>query len=323
MNALIPSIEAKIDKKLKSLQLSPQITPRSFFKKHTDSKHRYFSPCKNQEGNLFAFYARCQNNENAKKKFVQEINFLNSIKETKLLINDSIPKIIKWRRENDFEWMFREYVKGKALGSNTKLAFPPQRKTINQLVLLISEIKKIKLKQSSNLKLKKFAFKNYLSESLHTDLSKKKIVSSSLSKKLIKNINSVMPLLKKENHYISQGDLNLGNIIIDGKNNPWLIDWELIHLNNFAYDIGYLWAHLWEAKKEFRQKLIPEYIKYLNKNELLKFKKLLPIVVSYLSLGEIYIQHSKEKKMKLKKRRGFYIRLLTNCLKSFKEFIKT
>ena len=94
-----------------------------------------------------------------------------------------------------------------------------------------------------------------------------------------------MPLLEKENHYISQGDLNLDNIIIDEKNNPWLIDWELIHLNNFAYDIGYLWAHLWEAKKEFRQKLISKYIKHLNKNELLKFKKLLQVVASYLSLG--------------------------------------
>ena len=323
MNILIPNIETKIDKKLKSLQLSPQITPRSFFKKYMDSKHRYFSPCKNQEGSLFAFYARCHNNENAKKKFIQEINFLNSIKETKLSINNSIPKIIKSRKGNDFEWMLREYIKGKTLGYSRKLAFPPQRKTIDQLVLLISEIKKIKLKQSSSLKLKKFTIKNYLSESLYTHLSKKKIISSSLSKKSIKNINSTMPLLKKENHYISQGDLNLGNIIIDEKNNPWLIDWELIHLNNFAYDIGYLWAHLWEAKKEFRQKLILEYIKHLNKNELLKFKKLLPIVASYLSLGGICIEHSKEKKTELEKRRVFYIRLLTNCFKSFEEFVRT
>lgn len=323
MNILIPNIEAKIDKKLKSLQLSPQITPHSFFKKYTDSKHRYFSPCKNRGGSLFGFYARCHNNEDAKKKFIQEINFLNSIKETKLSINNSIPKIIKWRKESNFEWMLREYVKGEPLGSSTKLAFPPQRKTINQLVLLISEIKKIKLKQSSSLKLKKFTFKNYLPESLYTNLSKKKIISSSLSKKSIKNINSAMPLLEKENHYVSQGDLNLGNIIIDKKNNPWLIDWELIHLNNFAYDIGYLWAHLWEAKKEFRQKLMLKYIKHLNKNELLKFKKLLPIVASYLSLGGICIEHSKEKKTKLEKRRLFYIRLLTNCFKSFEEFIRT
>jgi thiamine kinase-like enzyme len=323
MNILIPKIEAKIDKKLKSLQLSPQITPRSFFKKYKDSKHRYFSPCKNQEGSLFAFYARCHNNEDAKKKFIQEINFLNSIKETKLSINNSIPKIIKSRKGNDFEWMLREYIKGKTLDSSRKLAFAPQRKTINQLVLLISEIKKIKLKQSSSLKLKKFTIKNYLSESLYTHLSKKKIISSSLSKKSIKNINSTMPLLEKENHYISQGDLNLDNIIIDEKNNPWLIDWELIHLNNFAYDIGYLWAHLWETKKEFRQKLISKYIKHLNKNELLKFKKLLPVVTSYLSLGGICIEHSKEKKTELEKRRAFYIRLLINCFKSFEQLIRT
>lgn len=323
MNILIPNIEAKIDKKLKSLKLSPRITPHSFFKKHTDNKHRYFSPCKNREGSLLGFYARCHDNENAKKKTIQEINFLNSIKETKLSINNSIPKIIKWGKENDFEWMIREYVKGKTLGSSRKLAFPPQKKTINQLVLLILEIKKIKLKQSSNLKLKKFTIKNYLSESLYINLSKKKIISSSLSKKSIKNINSAMPLLKKENRYISQGDLNLGNIIIDEKNNPWLIDWELIHLNNSAYDIGYLWAHLWEAKKEFRQKLMLEYIKHLNKNELLRFKKLLPIVVSYLSLGEIFIEYSKEKKAKLEKRRAFYIRLLTNCFKNFEELTKT
>ncbi len=323
MNILIPNIEAKIDKKLKSLQLYPQITPHSFFKKYTKSKHRYFSPCKNQEGSLFGFYARCHNNKDAKKKFIQEINFLNSIKETESLINNSIPKIVRWKKENDFEWMLRKYVEGKTLGSSRKLTFPLERKTISQLAFLISEIKKIKLKQSSNLKLKKFVLKNYLSESLYANLSKKKIIPSLLSRKSIKNINSAMPLLEKENHYISQGDLNLGNIIIDKKNNPWLIDWELIHLNNFAYDIGYLWAHLWEVKREFRQKLILEYIKHLDKNELLKFKKLLPIVASYLSLGGICIKHSKEKKIKLEKRRIFYVRLLTNCLKSFEELVRT
>ncbi len=320
---LIPNIKKKIERKIKELGFKPKISPSQFFKIHGQNKHRYFSPVETQKGKLVAFYARCHNNIDAKEKFIREAKFLRQIQESNSPIKRVIPKILNWNKEKDFEWMFREYITGTPMGHSRKITLAPTKKQIKELTTLIPKISRIPSSSFSGSKLKKFNCQNYLTENLYVSFLKRGIISQVIEEKLVKIIKETMPLLKKENHYLAQGDLNLGNIIIDKKNNVWIIDWELVHINNFAYDIGYLWAHLWGVKKELRKKLISEYLKNLNKEQLLKFKKLLPIVASYLSLGGIQIKHTKESKENFKKRRRFYTNLLTNCTKKFEELIKT
>lgn len=320
---LIPNIERKIDKKVKELEIFPKIPPPEFFGTHGELKHRYFSPCETKEGKMVAFYARCHDNPDAQKKFIREAKFLKEIQEKGFSIKKVIPKIIKSGKEKDFEWMLREYIIGAALGHSRKVSLALTKKQVKELTILIPKISKIPTDSLSSLKLRKFNCRNYLAENLYSFLSKKGIIPQTVEKKIVKIIKKTMPLVEKENRYFCQGDLNLGNIIIDQEKKLWIIDWELVHINNFAYDIGYLWAHLWGIKRELRKKLIFGYLKKIEKEKLLKFKKLLPIVASYLSLGGIKIKHKKEGKEDIKKRRRFYTNLLINCTKSFEELIKT
>lgn len=318
----IPDIKRKIERKLKELQLKPEISPKKFFEIHQQGKHRYFSPCQTKENDLVAFYARLHNNLDAKEKFIQEICFLNEIKRKEIKIKNLIPPILNWGIEKDFEWFIRKYPLALPPGTIRSITTQlPFFEIIGKLTDAIFEISKIR-PQRLNLKLKKFNHQNYLSLSCYEGLVKKKIITKELAEKVLKMLKKNLFLAEKENHYFSHGDLNLGNILAE-QNRIWLIDWELIHLNNFAYDIGYLWAHLWEAKSSFRRKLLDSYLKKLEANRLAKFKRLLPIVVSYLSLGGIEYKKRKEKLKILGKRRDFYLHLLENCTKDFQSLIKT
>lgn len=308
---LISKIGIKIEKKLKELDLRPAISSRKFLKIHKTNKHRYFTPCLDKENKKLAFYVRLHNNLDAKEKFIREINFLKKLKKTNLKIKKLVPEIKDYGVEEDFEWFLREYLEGLPLGHSwnlTQKLFPGMVRKIIRAIFDISEIPPDIIPR-----LKKFHSENYLSQKVYKNLVRKKIVPAELSEKIQNFIKSNFSLLEKENKYFCHGDLNLGNILSDRKE-IWIIDWELIHLNNFAYDIGYLWAHLWEAKRTFRQKLMKSYIDDLSPLKFQKFKILLPIVTSYLSLGGIELKKEKEKIRVFEKRRKFYLNLLKNCL---------
>ncbi len=317
---LIPNIQQKIKKKLNEFSLKADTSPKEFLEKHGVGRHRYVSRCQTKKGEWVAFYARLHNNEDSKNKFLQEIHFLETIKKSKLKIGNFIPPILNFGRENDFEWMIRRYLEGKALGFSRKVISPLPTKAVNKITDDVYEISLTSPKYFSGLK--EFDYKNYLATGTYQDLAKKGVISKKFANQILRQIKITIPLLKKENHYLSHGDLNLGNII-EEKGKIWIIDWELISKNNFAYDIGYLWAHLWEAEKSFRQALISDYVKKLTPQKLEKFKKLLPVVATYLSLGGIEYKESKEKEAMLKRRRIFYLKLIENCLKPFSQLIKT
>jgi len=319
---LIEGIKDEIDKKLKILGMKPEVSPSEFFRVHRSLKHRYFSPVEDKKETKRAFYARCHNNLDAKRKFIREANFLNKIQKSSYQIKSAIPKIILWRKEKNFEWMVREYIEGIPLEHNRELKSKIEQEKVKKLALLVNQISKINPSEFSTLKIERFNIKNYLAEDLLKGLSMEGILSSSVVGKLLKKIKKTMPLLERENKYFAQGDLNLGNIIVGEKNKLWIIDWELIHVNNFAYDICYLWVHLWNTEKKIRKALIEEYIKKLTKEKLSKFKKLLPVVASYLSLGGVKIKHEKEKEEYFEKRKRFYKSLLVNSTKNFENLIK-
>ncbi len=316
---LIVGIEKKIERKLKELNLKPKVSPKEFLEIHGGGKHRYFSPCKKGE-EMVAFYARLHDNLDAKEKFIREIEFLEWVKKSQIKIKNLMPEILNSGLEKDFEWLVREYPRAPPLGTSRSIIQQPSLKIIAELTKAIFEISKLKPRNLPGIPLKKFNYRNYLAPGAYVNLLKRKIITADLFQKSSKKIQKLIPLLKKENHYFSHGDLNLGNILSDGKE-IWIIDWELIHFNNFAYDIGYLWAHLWQAKREFRKKLIKSYLKNLNSTQLTKFKKLLPVVVSYLSLGGIEYKKEREKLKILEKRRKFYLKLLENCTKDFETLI--
>lgn len=318
MNILIPKIEIEIEKKIKELKLKPKIPIKKFLKYYKDKKHRYFSPCQ-KNGKEIAFYARLHQNPDAKEKFIREIEFLKNIKESNLEIKKFIPEILNWKIEKNFEWFEREYFKASPLGFRRNITKTPSLTVLNQIVDVIFEISKV---NPHIIKLKKFDPKNYLPFLTYQGLLERKIISQKIYKKILKMLKNNFSLAKKEGNYFCHGDLNLGNILSNGKK-IWVIDWELIHLNNFAYDIGYFWTHLWQVNKSVRKNIINSFLKKLTKNKLEKFKKLLPIIVSYFSLGGIEYKKSGEKEKILIERRKFYLKLLENCTKNFTILINT
>ena len=139
----------------------------------------------------------------------------------------------------------------------------------------------------------KFDWNNYCNPSVLNKLVGQGIISRKSREELRQMLKKEALLLKKQNIYLSHGDLTLENILSDG-NKFWIIDWEKAHLNNFAYDIALLWTHLWKSKFS-RRKLIESYLKNLNDKTKTMFKKIFPVVASYLAIGGVFLDIDKER----------------------------
>jgi tRNA A-37 threonylcarbamoyl transferase component Bud32 len=304
---LIPKIGEKIEKVLEKLSLKPEISPREFLKIHKNKKHRYFSPCLTESGERVIFFARLHFNLDAKSKFKNEIKFLKKAENLKLSFK--IPRLLDFGIEKDFEWLVREYPQGKTVFEES--TFP---KMIPRAISEISGIKK-----DLFFPLKKFKVKRYLNFNLRRNLVKSGTISKDLSEKLGILVKKNFPILKKENEYFCHGDLNPKNIIIF-KDKLWIIDWEAIHQNNFAFDIAYFWVWFWK-EKEKRKFLIKEYLKNLKQRKREIFQRIFPLVVAYFCEREIRFKKEEESKEDFEKRKETLISFLENCAKGFENLI--
>jgi thiamine kinase-like enzyme len=306
---LIPKIKEKIEKLLEKLSLKPEISPKEFLKIHKNKKHRYSSPCLTKDGKKVNFFARIHFNLDAKSKFKNEIKFLKKAENLKLSFK--IPRLLDFGIEKDFEWLVREYPPGKTLLEEFTFS--------KKIIKAISEISEIK--KEWFLPLKKFKIKRYFNFGLRKILVKNGLISESLSEKLEILVKKNFSLLQKERKYICHGDLGPKNILVS-KNNLLIIDWETVHLNNFAFDIAYLWVWFWKEKKK-RDFLIKEYLKNLKPKKRKIFEKIFPIVVSYLCQREIRFQKGWESKEEFEKRKKSLICFLENCPQGFENLISS
>lgn len=324
MSLLIPQIDFKITKKLKELNLRPKVLPGGFIQKAAGKKHRYWSLCQTETKKEVVFYARLHNNKDARIKFKREIKFLKESKGKKFTFFRFVPKLIAAGIEKDYEWLIREYINGLPLGFSRKLKTKMSPKIAPILAKAIFRINQLEKEFFKDFGLKNFNWRYYLEiKDLYFGLLKKKIIDFKTYQGILKLLQdkNKKELLKKENHYFTHGDLNLGNIIFYKKGFK-IIDWELIHLNNFVYDFAYCWTHLWQASKRFREKLVFNYLKLLPQKKRKIFKEILPIVVIYLALGGITYQARDKSKSYFIKRRKFYLKLLMKALHGFNELIK-
>jgi len=337
MKDLIPNISQKISNILERLKVLPSISPKEFIKKTSGGKHRYLSLCTDRKGQKLIFYARLHKNPDAKRKMIAEISFLKKCstllkisssktskfkeKGKRLEISQYIPRFYLARIEKDFEWFSREYFPGFPLGTNERLKRKIKKKNVSILAEAIWQIKNTQLAQFQALSLRKFTLKNYLdAQNSIFDLRKKKVLSKKLSEEIIKHFKKNSVLLKRENRYLSHGDFNLGNLIIQ-KGDLKILDWESIQINNLAFDIAYLFSHLWQAQKKIRKKLIEDYLELLSPKEKIAFKKLFPIVIFYLAVGGVEAKPAEISLSLLKKRKEFFKKLLKNTALGFNHLI--
>lgn len=321
-NFIIPGIKNKLKALLQKNELIPEVSPKKFFKKYKTSKHRYNSVCVDKNECKIVFYARVHNNEDARNKVRREISFLEEMKKNDFKINKYVPKIIDYGIENDFEWFTREYIKGDALGDIYGLRKRPSIKLVNSLLGALESLLKTSsvLKNNKNLKLeKRGAYGNYL---IKIPEYKKLLIKKTISernycdvKKFFKNNKKI---INKQDNYIVHGDFHPGNIIF--KNNKfWIVDWELVQINNFIFDISFFWLH--SKGSIFSRNLLIKFLHDIKQKELAK--KLFRISLLFLLSGEILRLQSlnKGKNKNIEKDRRFFIEVLNNALIGFEEVI--
>ncbi len=322
MDNLIPNISQEISLVLKKLELKPTVSPRKFIEKTKGNKHRYSSLCLDSKKTRVLFYARLHKNLDAKKKMLREISFLKAIKKEAFEALEYLPKIYFGKKEKSFEWFTREYFLASPLGKNEQLKKEMTKNHAELIAQVLYKIKETSLPSFKKVGLEKFSTENYLdSINCVPTLLKKKILNQKEANKTIKLFKENKALLKKEIKYFCHGDFNLGNIIIS-KGKLKIIDWELIQINSFVFDVAYLFTHLWQAKKPIRNTLLKTYISLLSTKEKIVFKKLFPIIIFYLAAGGLEAKPREIKIQLLKKRRSFFKKLLQGCSLGFNRIIE-
>jgi len=308
MHKLIPNIERKIEKTLLDLKLKPEVSVQEFIKRTKRAKHRYSSLCRNNKGQKLIFYARLHQNKDAKTKMAREISFFKKSKNLK--ISKYIPEVYSSKKEKGFEWLSREYFKTPILGLNERLDRKIENKQAKILARAVFEIKSTELGTLKGILFREFPVENYLESTNQLPcLIKKGVISQTQAKKIKRFFEENKYLLEKENKYFCHGDLNLGNIIIS-KGAVKIIDWESAQINNPAFDMAYLFCHLWQAPRIIRKTLISSYLALLSKKQKTVFLKLFPVVVFYLSIHGIEAKPKEIRIDLLKKRKEFFQKLL-------------
>lgn len=313
MILLIPNIDSKIEGKLKELNLKPKVKPKDFVKKKGDKKHRYFSLCIDESGKEILFYARIHNNIDARDKFITEIKFLCLAGQQGM--GNIAPQMFNYGIEKDFEWLAREELKPESLAQlSPRIISSVVSKNSDLLANYVFSISKVR---ANKVNFKSFDWSNHFKFPNFDCLVDKRIINKNLSNSLVSMTRNIAGDFKKNCHYLSHGDLTLENILSD-KKDFWIIDWERTCFNNYAYDIAFLWMHLWNNHSG-RKKLISSYIKKVNKND---FKLFFPTIVSYLAMGEVLMNFEKEKALDRTKRKSFCKQVLKYSVEDFNKLIR-
>lgn len=279
---LLPGIIPYIETTLASLDLMPEIPPQTFIEQTMGKKHRYASVATKSSGERVLFFARLHNNEDARRKFLQDALFLKKINEKNNRLATYVPSIYESCLIKNKEWFTREHIQCPPLG-NVYLA--EQKLTpsdINNFLPLFDALMKIPRPKGHSLERRGADFFRLIAEgNLHHIGS----LYSPKEKTNIKNfLRSKYPTIQKNAQYIVHGDCHPGNILY-GDSCITLIDWETVHINMREMDVAYFFVSL-SADTSFRRSFLEaHYRRRGRKNE---FRELFPIAVVFYSLNYLY-----------------------------------
>jgi thiamine kinase-like enzyme len=285
----IPRADEKIKKTMKFFGLKP-IDPNFTIKKSIKSEGRFYAPvCFDKKKKKVFFKARLQNTDEVLRTLKKEIEFHRSIAPliTKTKPAFLIPKIIQAKVKKDgYAWLLRDYFEGSFAGW-MDIDFGVQKeflkkispKNFAQKIIAYQKItkrvvKKIKLNQHGH-----YWYKSDYNFYKNTETLKSFIPHE---------LNEIGKIFEKNKKFLSNqaktlahGDLYPNNILLLPHNKIALIDWELIHLNNPAFDIAFTWMTAFRDAKW--QKIFLQEILNLIPNKK-TFKKLFRLACLSLSL---------------------------------------
>lgn len=313
---LIPDISRKIEKVLEKLKLKPLILPQRFIEKTKGEKHRYSSVCLDKQGNKLIFYARLRGTDFEKNRMRTEVLIAKEIIKKGGL--EIIPRYFQAQIVNDdFEWLTREYFPYPVLELKReieKLRKKISKEGISRIVKGIYELNHSFLSEFPFLK--KFNIGGYLNcGNTAYSLQKEGVLEKEECDKLNKFLKENEKLLAKENRYFCHGDFQIGNIILSGKKVK-IIDLESAHINNFCFDISFMFSRLWRETKT-RKSLIKIYFESLPEKEKLIFPNLFRIDTFFNACHNFRTKPLEYNENQIKERRDFAKKLMKSAIKEF------
>lgn len=282
---IISQKQEQIKELLKDLDLKAEKLPGEFIKKN---KRFFYSPCLTREGSKVFI----------KVAIKKEQAVLNSLTKeaiaTKLvgdLTNIKIPRYYDSDLDAEMPWFIHEYVEGESLGYFYELDKKyKSEKFINPLLenLKILQESSVHLLNSDKFfkELKKNDYQIYLKTFLRFEEYFYEKDFNFDFKAIVKLLEESKPLFLEEDIYVvAQGDFTLANNIVS-QDNIYLTDWESIHINNFADDLGRLWIQTW-LYPDWRKRLLLSFVDRIDKNKKEKFKQVFRIVSINQAFSEI------------------------------------
>jgi len=319
---LIPEIAKKIETVLNYLELKPKISPEEFIEKTACKKHRYSSICLTSNKDRVMFYALLYGIPADKERMKTEIFIANELKKRGRI--SFLPQYFDANIGRDLTWLTREYLPANSLESRKEIEKLAKKLSAKNILAIINSAYNLSHSFLSRLSfLKKFDIKNYLnlgSEKSISLLLKEKVLNNTEAIELCQLLNKNEKLLEKENCYFSHGDFHIGNIILN-KEGVKIIDLESAQINNFAFDIAFLFCRLWKEQKT-REKIVKNYFKLLNLREKRVFPSLFRIDVFFTTYNSFLDKPFELTKKQVKKRRRELKKTMKNAIDSFEELIK-
>jgi thiamine kinase-like enzyme len=286
--SIIPQAKEKINKTLKQLRLT--IIDNDFtIKKNIKNKRRFFMPvCVDKNGKKFFLKTRFQNTDELLISLKKEIEFNKKITPIISSIEPHFitPEVIKSGQDGQgYVWFYRKYHEGEFAGlmdidSGITKNFLDKYSSRDFALKLFSlqkttsKVKKIIELHQHNYHWYKADFNYYF----HTKILQKLIPKELKKIKQLLEKNRI--LLNKNANHLTHGDFYPNNFLLSN-NQLIVIDWELVHLNNQAFDFCFIWMNAFR-NPEWQQEFFKIYLQKVK--DKIKFKKLFRIVALTLCL---------------------------------------
>lgn len=287
----IQDIDQKIKKQVKALELKPQHGLAHFKKRE---KRYYAVPCKTKQGRVVFLKMLISNKKEDAQRLKKEIEI------TKFLEANQ-----KWKRFNFFHliradaknfpyWLLRQYLSGKIIGYDFKIYKNGLSQNIpEKIAQQLHFLQKMKPK----IKLTKRDRKDYLRT---IKFFEKKLQLKEEGKFIDFNLvynffEQQKKYFNKKNDVLAHGDFVVKNIILH-QNKLYLIDWELIRIDNLASDAARMWIQTYRYPF-WRSKFLISFLNQLPKAKQNDFKELFRLTALVEAISEFANNLSKNKKL--------------------------
>lgn len=260
----LPDIEKKVRSRLAALALKPKYV----FDADKHQERFYTAPCRDAAGGKVVFKMRTEDFVETKEYFRREIEINRMFaKRYKKRGKLSVPRFIEGDSKHVPEWMVYEFIEGYESGDfyngllkNNIKSFP-----LPSLMAAMKNIRSAADFAKGEVKLKAEKHKDFIAAfekdraRLETFFTEQEIVRAE------EILRGGKKILDAKNDTITHGDFHPGNLIITPAKEIAIIDWYYVHLNNFAFDIAFLYLEI--ANKKFRKKVLESFVDSLAKKD--------------------------------------------------------